>query len=94
MAVCLSLIIQFNSIQIVLFFLYLHKKLRFSIPAIKGYRLAVSHVFALAGRDLAANSYQLGYSAAVQGIVFLEKSDHQNGTLLFLRALHVCDRSL
>ena len=35
--------------------LYLWKELRLLLPAIKGYRVALNHVFSIAGIDLAAN---------------------------------------
>ena len=37
------------------FFLYMQRELKLSVPAIKGYRAALNHVFTLAGTNLIAN---------------------------------------
>ena len=42
--------------QITKFFLYLHQELGLSVPAGKGYRAALNHVFSLIGVDLAAST--------------------------------------
>ena len=44
--------------QITEFFQYLHKESRLSVPAIKSYRAALNHAFALSGTDLTADSHQ------------------------------------
>ena len=44
-----------TALQIAEFFLYLHRELKFTIPAVKVYRSALNHVIALACTDLEAN---------------------------------------
>ena len=46
---------DYPSDTVVEFFLFLRQELGLSVPAVKGYRAALNHVFSLKGMDLAAS---------------------------------------
>ena len=60
--------------QIAEFFLYLHRELKMSIPAVKGHCAVLTHVFSLAGVDLAANHIISRLVRSFENPVFLMSS--------------------